>query len=314
MDAGQFRAHDVRVSTYIHGHAEPVLRSHRWRTAENSAGYLLARLTASDRLLDVGAGPGTISNDLAGRVAHVTATEVDAATCEITRGGITRPNVEVVEADVHRLPFADDSFDVVHAHQVLQHVADPVLALTEMARVCRPGGWVAARDADYAGFIWAPLDPVLDQWNAVYHEVARRNGGEPDAGRHLLGWAQRAGLEQIAATSSTWCFATPADREWWGGMWADRVVASTFAATALRLGLASRADLQAMADAWRRWACAPMGGCPFRTARCSSVSPTEKGPVAGAASPKPPTASLFGLSGERRGVRGALRSHPSDLL
>ena len=42
------------------------------------------------------------------------------------------------------LPFGDDTFDVVHAHQVLQHVGDPVAALVEMRRVCRPGGIVAA--------------------------------------------------------------------------------------------------------------------------------------------------------------------------
>ena len=51
------------------------------------------------------------------------------------------------------------SFDVVHAHQVLQHLADPVAALREMRRVCRPGGLVAARDSDYAAMAWYPADP-----------------------------------------------------------------------------------------------------------------------------------------------------------
>ena len=62
---------------YTHGHAESVLRSHRTRTAENSAAYLLPQLRAGQRLLDVGSGPGTITVDLAERIApgRVTALE-----------------------------------------------------------------------------------------------------------------------------------------------------------------------------------------------------------------------------------------------
>jgi Methyltransferase domain len=57
--------------TYTHGHSEPVLRSHRWRTAENSCAYLLPHLRADMTPLDVGCGPGSITADLAGRVASV---------------------------------------------------------------------------------------------------------------------------------------------------------------------------------------------------------------------------------------------------
>ena len=58
------------ISTYTHGHHESVLRSHRMRTAANSAAYLLPHLHDSDSLLDIGAGPGTITIDLA-RIVRV---------------------------------------------------------------------------------------------------------------------------------------------------------------------------------------------------------------------------------------------------
>ena len=135
-------------------------------------------------------------------------------------------NVSFATADVHKLDFPDDTFDVVHAHQVLQHVADPVRALREMRRVCEPGGIVAARDADYAGFIWFPQLPALDLWRDLYAAAARANRGEPDAGRRLLSWAQQAGFDDVTPTGSLWCYATPETREWWGGMWADRIVHS----------------------------------------------------------------------------------------
>lgn len=249
---------------YTHGHHESVLRSHRWRTAENSAAYLLPYLATGMSVLDVGCGPGTITADLAARVAPgtVTAVEIAAGALETARTeAVSRgqENIEFEVADVHALEFADDSFDVVHAHQVLQHVGDPVRALREMRRVCRPGGVVAVRDSDYAGFAWFPQLPELDEWMALYQRVARENGGEPDAGRRLLSWARQAGFTDITPTGSLWCFATPEDRDWWGGMWADRVLHSEMARQALERGHATGDDLRGLSAAWRAWADASDG-------------------------------------------------------
>ncbi|GAA0729144.1 methyltransferase domain-containing protein [Dactylosporangium roseum] len=241
-------------NVYTHGHHESVLRSHRWRTAENSAAYLLPVLRPHMTLLDVGAGPGTITADLAGRVGHVTALEATAEALDVTRDGAGHAdNVHFVVGDVHALPFPDGTFCVVHAHQVLQHVADPVQALREMRRVCKPDGYVAVRDSDYSAFTWFPLLPELGDWLALYQRMARANGGEPDAGRRLLSWARQAGFAEVAATSSTWCFADEADRAWWGGMWADRVRSSAMAAQALASGVTAE-ELERLADGWRRWA------------------------------------------------------------
>ncbi len=250
------------MSKYTHGHHETVLRSHRQRTAANSAAYLLPHLNPDDALLDIGAGPGTITLDLAGRVRRVTATEIGEAELALSRElaaerGVT--DIEFSVQDVHELTFADGSFDVVHAHQVLQHVANPVAALGEMMRVARPGGLVAARDADYAGFVWWPALPELDEWLRLYRTAARANGGEPDAGRRMLSWARAAGATDITATSSTWCYATPEDRGEWGGMWAARIVESALARQLVDSGLANTADLRRISGAWRQWADAEDG-------------------------------------------------------
>lgn len=246
-------------AVYTHGHHESVLRAHRVRTAENSAGYLLPHLRPGKSVLDVGCGPGTITVDLAARVApgQVTAVEqtdsaLDLARAEVLQRG--RSNVAFVTSDVHALDLPDDTFDVVHAHQVLQHVANPVQALREMRRVCKPGGIVAARDADYAGFVWFPQLPALDRWMTLYVSAARANGGEPDAGRRLLSWAQHAGFDDITPTGDLWCFATPETREWWGEMWADRIVESALARQLVESGMSTRAELDEISSAWRQWA------------------------------------------------------------
>jgi SAM-dependent methyltransferase len=163
-------------------------------------------------------------------------------------------NIDFVVADVHNLDSPNARFDVVHAHQVLQHVADPVQALREMRRVCAPGGVVAARDSDYAAFTWFPNLPGLHDWLSLYRTAARANGGEPDAGRRLMAWAHAAGFADVTASASTWCFATPADRAWWGGVWADRVRDSALARQLVRDGLTDQSGLQALADAWQAWA------------------------------------------------------------
>ncbi len=251
-------AYDPVADTYTHGHHESVLRSHRWRTAENSAGYLLPVLEPGMSLLDVGCGPGTITLDLAARVAPGSTVGVDreaSVVAEAQRLLDSSPisSVEFRTGDVYALEFGDESFDVVHAHQVLQHLTDPVAALVEMRRVLRQNGVLAVRDSDYGGFVWAPSDPLLDRWMQLYHDVCRRNGADADAGRSLLGWARTAGFTEIQATSSTWTFADPSSRQWWGGLWADRVVSSSLAEQALDYGLSSRDELEAIAAAWRRW-------------------------------------------------------------
>ena len=247
-----------RTETYLHGHHDSVLRSHRWRTAENSAGYLLPHLLADAHVLDVGCGPGTITVDLAALVPDGDVTGIDAApdVLALARAEADRRvqgNVRFQAGDVYHLDFADGTFDVVHAHQVLQHLSDPVGALAEMRRVCRPGGLIAARDGDYAGMFWHPGDPELTEWQDLYHRVARALGGEPDAGRWMLAWAHAAGFTEVEASASAWCYAGP-DRDWWGASWAERLTESPFGDRAVEHGLATRPDLERLARAWRRWA------------------------------------------------------------
>jgi ubiquinone/menaquinone biosynthesis C-methylase UbiE len=246
---------------YTHGHHESVLRSHTARTAANSAAYLLPHLRAGMDLLDVGCGPGTITVDFARIVAPGSVTGIDRSE-EVVTQAAAYAAAQGVDAtfragDVYALDMADASFDVVHAHQVLQHLSDPVAALREMRRVVRVGGIVAARDGDYSSFAWAPLEPRLERWLDIYRQVARRNNAEPDAGRFLKGWALEAGFTDVTATSSTWTFADAESCVWWADLWADRITISPLAEQAVAYGIAAPDELEAIAAAWRAWALQP---------------------------------------------------------
>ncbi len=254
----------MQTERYSHGHHESVLRAHTWRTAENSVGYLLPHLRPGASLLDVGAGPGTITVDLARRLAPGRVVGVDASADVVAQAqdhaaaeGVT--NVTFATANAYRLDAADGSFDIVHTHQLLQHLARPVDALREFRRVAGPDGLVAAREVDYAGLIIHPHIPALDDWLDLLLRMGRTNGGEPSAGRRLKAWARAAGFADVAVSASTWLFETDEQRAWWGGSWADRALHSSYADHALEQGIADRADLERISAGWREWAASEDG-------------------------------------------------------
>ncbi|MGA7834677.1 MAG: methyltransferase domain-containing protein, partial [Acidimicrobiales bacterium] len=218
----------MTADRYTHGHHESVLRSHRWRTAENSAAFLLGHLTPGMALLDVGCGPGTITADFARRLGEGSVTGIDLAEEVVALARELHPPSDGAElafrtGDVYALEFEDASFDVVFAHQVLQHLGRPIDALKEMGRVLKPGGLLAVRDSDFGAFTWYPGDPALDRWLAIYHQLTRRNGAQADAGRNLKSWVLEAGWNDVVVSSSNWTFASDDERAWWGGLWADRI-------------------------------------------------------------------------------------------
>lgn len=250
--------------TYTHGHHESVLRSHTWRTAENSAAYLLPSLRPGLSVLDVGCGPGTITADLALLVAPGEVVGIDASSEVVAQAAVQIPklglsNLRFEVGDLFSLEDFDGSFDVVHMHQVLQHLGDPIGALVALRRVLAPEGLLAARDSDYAAFTWAPADPELDRWMELYLAVTSRNGHDACIGPKLMGVAMEAGFTSVEVSSSTWTYAAAASRAWWGGLWADRVRYSRFGEQAVAYGLSTRDELEAIAAAWLRWAKAPDG-------------------------------------------------------
>ncbi|GFF23522.1 putative ubiE/COQ5 methyltransferase [Aspergillus udagawae] len=252
------------TTAYPHGHHPSILRGHQWRTAENSAGYLLPHLQPWMHILDIGCGPGTITVDLARAVpqGHVTGLErsdIDPSVLAQAMGyahqqGVS--NVTFTQGDGNALEYADETFDVVLCHQVLQHVPDPVGMLKEMHRVTKAGGGiVAAREADLGAAIWYPQDDVMDEWQRLLTKVQLSSGSQPHAGRMVHSWARQAGFSptEIRYTWSSWCYHTPKEIGWYSGLMAERIVAAGMSTSAVMHGLATPKELERIAAGWRRW-------------------------------------------------------------
>ena len=248
-----------RREKYTHGYGGSVLASHSSRTVENSLAYGMAHLRPGMTVLDLGCGPGTITTGIARLVApgRVIAVDLEESVLEMARDNARTLGVENIDfrvMDGYELALEDDSIDFAHAHQVLQHVSDPVAILREMVRVTKPGGIIAVRDSDYSSFAWYPRLPELDEWMALYQATARGNDGEPDAGRYLLAWAHQAGLVDVTSTSSTWTYPAGEPAQWWGAMWADRTLNTDLGTQIVERDLATYDELERIYQAWMDWA------------------------------------------------------------
>ena len=245
-------------AAYTTDHSHGVLRTHSWRTVENSASYLVPWLRPNMRILDIGCGPGSISVGLAKLVPEGEVIGIDYVEDPLAQARDLAKKENVTNAtfqvgDIFALDFPDDSFDVCHVHQVLQHVADPVKALGEMRRVVKRGGLVAARES--ASMMCYPYSELIESWDRIYERVSRARGGNPHPGSHIHAWAVQAGFNRAGITTSagSWCFSSPEERAYWGGTWAERVLSSGLAKTAVEEGYATREELKKISQAWKDW-------------------------------------------------------------
>lgn len=151
---------------------------------------------AGETALDIGAGTGAETRRLAaavgsaGRAVGIEPHPVIRAEAQ-RRAAADGAPARFVNGDAASLPLADASVDLVRCERVFQHLPDPRAAVSEIARVLRPGGRVAVLDTDWATMVLHPGDPdVLRRFNAAFC----RGFAEPYAGRRLRSWLTTAGL------------------------------------------------------------------------------------------------------------------------
>jgi SAM-dependent methyltransferase len=168
-------------------------------------------IAAGDHVLDVGCGPGALTGELLQRGAVVSA--VDPSAKFVAAAGERYPDVDVQQATAEELPYADGSFDEVLAQLVVHFMADPVRGLSEMARVTRNGGVVAACVWDIAGDR-APITPFWQAAKALdpTTEDERRAGAGEGQLPELF---EQAGLTDVEETPLPVHVEHPSFDEWW---------------------------------------------------------------------------------------------------
>jgi len=174
----------------------------------------LADVVVGQRVLDVGCGPGALTTELVKRLGPAAVTAVDPSEPFVAAARKRHPGVSVESASAEHLPFPGQAFDAALAQLVVHFMADPVAGLSEMARVTRKHGVVAACVWDHAGgqgplsVYWdaaRELDPDVDDESKL---AGAREG-------HLTELLEAACLHEIQETNLAVSIEHPTFEDWW---------------------------------------------------------------------------------------------------
>lgn len=173
-----------------------------------------ADIRARMRVLDVGCGTGALVDELLLRLPASAVAAVDPSPTFVESVRARLPEVEVRVGAAEQLPYGDAQFDAALAQLVVHFMADPIAGLTEMRRVTRPGGVVAADVWDFAG----DRGPLGIFWDAARALRADAPGEDHLPGTregHLAALLEEAGLHDVTATALHVAIEHPTFEDWW---------------------------------------------------------------------------------------------------
>lgn len=173
------------------------------RDLESHGFFAMPLLQSGFAVLDAGCGSGTITNGIAEMVFPGTVTALDASTTQLEQArrlsqGREIVNTQFVCASATALPFADETFDLVFSHALLEHLHNPAQAMSEFFRVTRPGGFAAVASPDWDAFEFTPFPETVRAAITAYRDLLESNGSNPRAGDFLGDWIAAAGFMPIS--------------------------------------------------------------------------------------------------------------------
>lgn len=248
-------------NAYAHGHSDLTIKAHAQRNVETCAKFVIPYLANGTSVLDLGCGPGSITADFAKRVGprgRAVGIDRSQSVVDVAKQTWHDSNVEFVVGDITSLPFEDDSFDIVYAHQVFVHLSAETQerAFAEARRVCKPGGIVALREAQLDNdTLMYPIDPLLIGLVKVILQRAVSSGAYAQAASHLPAMAERVGFSaaDIERNVTLETHGTPEARTTYADIWAGRSGEESLVKYALEHELMTWEELESLPDRWRRW-------------------------------------------------------------
>lgn len=164
--------------------------------------------------LDVGCGPGALTEVLAARLGAASVTGVDPSEPFVQAIRERLPEITIVQASAEDLPFEEGSFDLAVAQLVVHFMSDPAAGAAELLRVTRPGGTIALNVWDFAGGR-APQSIFLSALKSVVPEADDEIGRAGTRPGELTALLRGAGCRDIEQTELSVTVASPTFEDWW---------------------------------------------------------------------------------------------------
>ena len=230
----------------------------RTRSAAEYADFILPRIGGTDRVLDVGCGPGSITLGLARVAAQATGVDVDDLEFTDARAYAAEHDIDNVEfraGSIYELPFDDASFDVCTLFSMLETLDDPLAGLAEARRVVRSGGLIGASSIEYGGLILhGPGEALLRRFYELRLRIWEAQGDvQFHRGRELRSLLLRAGFVDVEAGVTSFSYGTEDRVRAFGLGRAADCRDEWFTESIATYGLADPAELNDLEAAWLRW-------------------------------------------------------------
>jgi SAM-dependent methyltransferase len=243
---------------YSLGYEAATLRLFQQRTLTGCASFLLPYLQPGMMILDCGCGPGSLSLELAERVAPGPVVGIDRepsqlATAREAASARGLSNIRFDEADVYSLPFPDGSFDVVFSHALISHLGEPIRALAEQRRVLRPEGLVAVSENDTGTMVCSPSGSAMERVLGLVPRVLEHHGGNRLLTRHLRGALLEAGFARAEGYAGVEVYGRPAETRLLAVAWAAMVGQPAFIEAVISQGWATPTEVAELPAAVREW-------------------------------------------------------------
>jgi ubiquinone/menaquinone biosynthesis C-methylase UbiE len=240
---------------YQCGYKDYMINMIKQRTVENEAKFLLPYLRDDTRLLDCGCGPGSVTVGFAKYITkgEIVGIDIEPSQVEMTKklaADLGIKNISLQVADIHNLPFPDNSFDIVFAHMVIVHLPEYRKAIREVKRVLKPGGIIAVRDPVFKEPIIYPDTPeILEIWNFRI-KMPSIDGADFNLGKKMRSILVSEGFNNVSATASINSYGDKKSFDKYKKFVVGELTDAEYVKKALASGMVTKEKLQHYIDVW----------------------------------------------------------------